>query len=119
MPLVDCLQTINDWWMSSPWCPYLLHWDDRQNWPSPWDLLTENRLCGLARSLGIAYTILLLRRADTGSVLLAVTDQGNLVLGDDGKYILNWNSGHMLNIHSTNIAIKRTLDASLIYNLSE
>jgi len=29
----SALTTINQWWFSTPWIPYHLHWDDRDNWP--------------------------------------------------------------------------------------
>ena len=113
----NCLQRINIFWMSSPWQPYYLHWDDQKTWPDPWQLLSDNVYCDLARSLGIVYTILLLERTDIGSVEIAETDRGNLVQVSGGKYILNWHPDEILNNPSTEIKITRKLDSSKLVHL--
>lgn len=97
-PWPEALHAINVWWFESPWTAYTVHWDDRSNWPDPWQLLEESRLCSLARGLGILYTIALLDRADMPAVRLVETDQDNLVLVDGGKYILNWCLDTIVNI---------------------
>ena len=56
----SALHLINAWWFHSPWRAYHLHWDDRPTWPDPWQLLSDNMYCGLARGLGIMYTIAML-----------------------------------------------------------
>jgi hypothetical protein len=42
LPIQTALIKINNWWAQTPWVPYYLHWDDRENWPDPWQLLDEN-----------------------------------------------------------------------------
>ena len=65
LPLEQALQDINFWWSHArPWHPYYLHWDDQPAWPDPWQLLSDNVYCDLAKALGIMYTISLLDRAD-------------------------------------------------------
>jgi hypothetical protein len=86
----DALREINAWWQQTPWRAYHLHWDDRQDWPDPWQLLSDNIYCDLARGLGILYTITVLDRDDMQDAELVETDQGNLVQVQGGKYILNW-----------------------------
>ena len=86
----DALEEINTWWQQTPWRAYHLHWDDRQDWPDPWQLLSDNIYCDLARGLGILYTITVLDRDDMQDAELIETEQGNLVQLDGGKYILNW-----------------------------
>ena len=86
----DALTEINAWWQKTPWRAYHLHWDDRQDWPDPWQLLSDNIYCDLARALGIMYTITVLDRDDIQDAELVETEQGNLVLVEGGKYILNW-----------------------------
>jgi hypothetical protein len=49
--------------------------------------------------LGILYTITMLDRADLQDSVLTESDQGNLVLVQDKKYILNWDSQQVLNIN--------------------
>lgn len=99
------LRSINTWWFDTPWTPYHLHWDDRANWPDPWQLLQDNLYCGLARGLGILYTITILDRPDLQDAVLAEVDSDNLVLANQGKYILNWDRDTVVNI---NLSLKKT-----------
>jgi hypothetical protein len=99
MPADQCLHAVNAWWFDTPWRAYHLHWDDRANWPDPWQLLSDNIYCSLARGLGIMYTITMLDRADMQDAVLADTGSDNLVLVDKKKYILNWNQEQVLNIN--------------------
>ena len=98
LPIETALTEINTWWFGAPWQPYYLHWDDQPTWPDPWQLLSDNVYCPLARGLGILYTITLLDRADMASADLVLTEEGdNLVLVAKEKYILNWNPGSVVN----------------------
>ena len=93
------LEDINSWWFAVPWRPYYLHWDDQLNWPDPWQLLSDDIYCELARGLGILYTITLLDRADIASAELVLSKNGhNLVQVDKSKYILNWDKSTIVNI---------------------
>ena len=96
---------INSWWFDAPWTPYHLHWDDRANWPDPWQLLDDNLYCGLARGLGILYTITILDRPNLQDAVLVEVDSDNLVLASQGKYILNWDRDTVVNI---NLSLKKT-----------
>jgi len=97
LPTSNALDEINAWWQRTPWCAYHLHWDDRPDWPDPWQLLSDNIYCDLARGLGILYTITVLDRDDIQDAELIETEQGNLVQVQDGKYILNWGTDLELN----------------------
>ena len=98
LDLESALTTVNQWWFNSPWQPYYLHWDDQPNWPDPWQLLSDNVYCDLAKALGILYTINLLDRADMADAELVLTEDGtNLVLVAKEKYILNWNKDLIVN----------------------
>ena len=109
LPVETALTTINNWWFNVPWKPYYLHWDDQPTWPDPWQLLSDNIYCDLARGLGILYTITLLNRADLQDSVLAEADQGNLVLVQQGKYILNWDSEQVLNINPGQIKARHSI----------
>jgi hypothetical protein len=113
LPLEQALNAINAWWFSVPWRPYYLHWDDQPNWPDPWQLLSDNHYCDLARALGILYTITLLDRGDLGDATLVLTETGdNLVLVGKSKYILNWDRDTIVNtIQATNIKKQLTQSA--------
>jgi hypothetical protein len=92
------LTEINQWWFRAPWRPYYLHWDDQAIWPDPWQLLSDDIYCELARGLGILYTITLLDRAELAPADLILTqDDVNLVRVGKEKYILNWEADTVVN----------------------
>jgi hypothetical protein len=67
-------------------------------WPDPWQLLSDNIYCDVARGLGILYTITLLDRQDLISAELVLTeDSRNLVLVNEEKYTLNWDNDVVVN----------------------
>ena len=113
LPVEQALQAINSWWFNVPWRPYYLHWDDQLIWPDPWQLLSDNHYCDLARALGILYTITLLDRADLGDATMVLTESGNnLVLVAKSKYILNWDKDTVVNtIQAVNIKKQLTQSA--------
>ena len=98
-PLEQALTNINAWWFTTPWVPYHLHWDDRDTWPDPWQLLDDNIYCGLARGLGILYTIAIINHPDIESAVLTEVGGDNLVLINKSKYILNWDKDEIVNIN--------------------
>lgn len=107
LPLDFALAAINAWWFTAPWQPYYLHWDDQPRWPDPWQLLSDNVYCDLARGLGIVYTISMLDRTDTAPATLVLTEDGdNLVLVAKEKYILNWTADNIVNTFQE-VKIKR------------
>jgi hypothetical protein len=110
LPLEPALDLIAQWWDKTPWTPYYLHWDDQPKWPDPWQLLDDNVFCEVARGLGILYTISMLNHDEIASADLVLTEDGrNLVLVNKELYILNWESGVVVNTHSaTNIKRRLT-----------
>lgn len=95
------LRAINSWWFQTPWRAYHLHWDDRAVWPDPWQLLSDDLYCPLARGLGILYTITMLDRPDLQDAVLVEVDSDNLVQVHKKKYILNWDADTVVNINPT------------------
>ncbi len=94
----SALLQINAWWFRAPWRPYYLHWDDQESWPDPWQLLSDDIYCEVARGLGILYTITLLERSDMSDAELVLTQSGhNLVRVGNSKYILNWEPDSVVN----------------------
>ena len=111
----QALESINAWWFRSPWQPYYLHWDDQATWPDPWQLLSDNTYCEVARGLGILYTISLLDRKDMESARLVLTKNGhNLVLVDKTKYILNWAGDTVVNTNQE-VEVHRQLTQKQIH----
>jgi hypothetical protein len=108
LPVDQALEAINQWWFSSPWTGYHLHWDDQEEWPDPWQLLDDNIFCEVARGLGILYTITLLDRTDIDSAELVLSENGhNLVQVDKSKYILNWDKSTIVNINPAVKIVKK------------
>lgn len=106
--LETALKAINTWWFSAPWQPYYLHWDDVLEWPDPWQLLSDNAFCDVARGLGILYTVSMLEREDMADVVLISTESGdNLVLASNGKYILNWDRETIVNTTPKVVAVRQ------------
>lgn len=114
--LETALLAVNDWWQRAPVVNHYLHWDDLETWPDPWDLLADNHYCNLAKALGIVYTLHMIGRSDITT--MAIADNGdsvdNLVLVNEGKYILNWAPGELLNITSKQVSIKRSVDSQAV-----
>ena len=107
LPVELALKNVNTWWFGAPWQPYYLHWDDQSAWPDPWQLLSDNIYCDLARGLGILYTITLLDRADMAPAHLILTgNSSNLVQVSKEKYILNWEAECIVNTNQVD-TIKR------------
>jgi hypothetical protein len=94
----SALIKINQWWFQTPWTAYHLHWDDQKDWPDPWQLLSDNQYCPVARGLGIMYTIAMLDREDLQDAQMIEYQSDNLVLVSQEKYILNWDPDQVVNI---------------------
>ena len=89
---------IDRFWQNAPLVNHHLHILDTESWPDPWQLLSDNVYCPVARALGILYTISLLDRADMADAKLVLTKDGdNLVLVAKEKYILNWSPDSVVN----------------------
>ena len=107
---------IDRFWQSAPLVNHYLHPHDIGNWPGPWDLISENTYCELARGLGMIYTLLMLG-VDDVDFCLATNDNSEdvaIVLVDNAKYILNYWPDMVLNIKSTDFTIKQKLDIDKI-----
>lgn len=111
--LESALMAVNDWWQMLPIDNPYLHWDDK-NWPDPWDILSDGVFCDLTKSLGIVYTLHLIDRPEIKDLTIAETNEGDsLVLINNGKYILNWAPGEILNTATSKLQITKTMDASI------
>lgn len=110
LPLEQQLTLVNEWWFRAPIVNKRVEWG---KWPDPWNLLNNNGYCELARALGIVYTLLLIDDINYTDLKIIQTEKDNLVLVDQGKYILNWAPGEMLNTHSIPATtVKNTIDSS-------
>ena len=92
LPIDKQCITIDEWWQRAPLVTHHLHPLDMENWPDPWELLSENTYCEVARALGMCYTLYLIGVNDI-ELVLARNDTAEdvvLVLVDNAKYILNY-----------------------------
>ena len=62
LPIEQQCVTIDEWWQQCPLVTHHLHPQDIDNWPDPWELLSENTYCEVARALGMCYTLQLTER---------------------------------------------------------
>ena len=92
LPIEQQCITIDKWWQDAPLVTYHLHPHDIDNWPDPWELLSENTYCEVARALGMCYTLHLIGITDIELVLARnnTAEDVVLVLVDNAKYILNY-----------------------------
>lgn len=109
--LEQALGMINDWWWRAPMVSRSIHTAQLDQWPGPWDLVAQSGYCDLARALGMLYTVMMLQRADIQQLDLIQTTDHNLVQIDQGKYILNWSPGTVVNIPSSEQDVRRQISS--------
>lgn len=107
---------VDKWWQAAPLLNHYLHPHDINNWPNPWELLSENSYCEVARALGMCYTLLLLGIKDV-KLVLAKNDTNEdvvLVLVDNAKYILNYWPDTVISNTLKDFKITESLDINII-----
>jgi hypothetical protein len=111
LPLRDCLLAVNDWWMNAPLSTQHIAWEDWDEWPNPWDLLSDNTWCELTRSIGIVYTLGLLFRDDIESVYIIDSNEGIVVEVLSAKYFLGYCYSDLNAIDIQDIVVDRRINA--------
>lgn len=112
--LGEVITIIHDWWQQAPMVLRYLHCDLIKDWPDPWDLIAENTYCGLAKCLGMCYTICMLERQDVDNVcILEVDNNDYIVQVNNGLYCLNWNVNKIVNMKLEEIEITRNIDSAV------
>ena len=117
LPIDQRCVEIDNFWQRVPLMTHYLHTDYMNDWPDPWQLISDNLYCYYGRALGMIYTLIL---SDTKNIELveAIDDNSNevvLVLVDDAKYVLNYWPDTVVNNLITDFKITRTLDISPLY----
>ena len=113
----EFLIEVNDFWQFAPEVKPTFDWRETQNWPDPWDLIREDDQSDLARALGIVYTIILSGRNNlvAATTLSLCTDtavlETNLVIVEQGKYVLNWTPREIVNINLQQLSVIRSIPA--------
>jgi hypothetical protein len=66
----DPLTAVFDFWKSAPFIPYNRNIDpyNQNSWPTPWEIIAENKYDDFTRSLMIAYTIKYTQRFKNSSI---------------------------------------------------
>jgi len=116
LPIEQQCITIDEWWQHAPLVTHHLHPLDMDNWPDPWELLSENTYCEVARALGMCYTLLLLDISDV-EMVLATNNIGEdvvLVLVDNAKYILNYWPNTVVNNNLRDFKVVSKIDLDKI-----
>ena len=113
--LQEQLNQIAEWWGHAPRVKHVIHWNDKESWPTPWELLADNSYDELAIALGMSYTILMLDNINA-TVEIAQAKDGTasdfyIALVDDRKYILNYDPWLAVNIEQTDFTILNTIDS--------
>lgn len=93
-----CIE-VDKFWQRAPIVNHYLHPADVVDWPTPWELISDNNYCIYARALGMVYTLLLLGVKDVDFVDCLDDNSENavLVLVDNAKYVLNYWPNTVLN----------------------
>ena len=112
MPFEQAVRASAEFWQGCPFAPYYLDPDRPDLWPTPWELISENYYCDLAKSLGMLYTLYFTVHGLSLSPEIRVYYDPetkytyNLVLLCQGKYVLNFRDDDNVNIVSINKNLK-------------
>lgn len=108
----EAIQKTVNFWHSAPFLPHYLDPDDINLWPNPWQLIEENYYCDLAKALGMLYTLYLTDHKNSFEYeLRRYQDEEsgfiyNLVVLDQGKYVLNLVDNEIVNNTSIDKKLK-------------
>ena len=100
------LDTIAQLWAKAPLYNQYLDSENVDLWPDPWQLISQGRYCNFAVSLGMLYTIFYTDYPYKDSMVLQgfrlKNDHNdiNLLVCEQGKYVLNYNIGSVVNIQA-------------------
>ena len=101
LPKEQILQQVAETWSRVPTVMHLLSPDQMDTWPNPWQLITDNYYCDVAINLGIFYSLALIESVEFDDLCLEIyQDQNgwiNLSSVDQGKYVLNYSHGKIVN----------------------
>jgi hypothetical protein len=108
----QAVQQVGDFWQKCPFIPFFLDYDNTESWPDPWQLITENYYCDLAKALGMLYTLHLTTHKDKLFPELRVYFNPktryyyHIAYLCAGKYVLNLIEGEVVNKEHINQQLK-------------
>ena len=112
LSIEQAIHEANDFWQKCPFIPFFLDYDRADSWPDPWQLITENYYCDLAKSLAIVYTLHLTTHKEHLFPELRVyfsPESGyyyHIAYLCHGKYVLNLIEGEVVNKEHINQQLK-------------
>jgi hypothetical protein len=121
MPLEQAVQETAEFWQNCPHTSYYLDPNDPLSWPTAWELIAENYYCDLAKALGMMYTMAYSNHGHDLPMEIHVyndPDSGyeyNLSVFDQGKYVINFMDGEIVNIE----LVKQKFKLARCYNSTE
>ena len=100
------IQKVSKEWAKAPLSNIYLAYDHVEKWPDAWTLIGDGIYCDISVALGMFYTLYYSSYGNKDNMKIEcykLTDRHeiiNLVNLEDGKYMLNWNVGEVVNILS-------------------
>lgn len=106
----EMMQETAKLWATAPLVNHYLEFDNCENWPDPWVLISENIYCDVGVALGIFYTLFLTERFDKRDLEIVIynNESGYLpAVHVCEKYALNIHYREVLNISTlpTNMTV--------------
>lgn len=102
LPRDQILLEVAKTWSHVPTVMHLLAPDQVDSWPNPWQLITDNYYCDIAINLGMFYSLALVESTKFDDLCIKIyrTSDGwlNLSSVDQGKYVLNYSHGEIVNM---------------------
>lgn len=107
----QCVE-VDKWWQAAPLVNHYLHADLVEEWPNPWELISDNHYCPIARGLGMFYTLYLLGIRDIAFVQAKDynSEDVTLILVDHAKYILNYWPNTVVNNNLQDFKVVKEID---------
>jgi hypothetical protein len=116
LSLQQCIYETNEFWCKAPiGNQYYCHSLPKQ-WPDPWQLIIDNVYDNVGRALGMLYTLYYTNHVCDLEMLCGVenSNEYSIVLVDNGKYTLNWDTKVQVNTPTKQYAAKRFAAQELI-----
>ena len=101
----DPLQEVWDFWHQAPFTPHNKNVDPyyQQSWPSPWEIIVDNKYDDFTKALMIGWTLKLTKKYQNSKIELrtlvdsACTRQYNLLYVDD-NWVINYSDNGPISI---------------------
>lgn len=103
--------TVDQYWQQAPLVNHYLHCDFVGEWPDPWQLISDNNYCIIARGLGMVYTLMMLE-VDNIDYKMATNDMGEEV------FLVIVDNTHVLNYWPNTVETNKISDFTLKKSIS-